>query len=108
MEAWKDCRIEGWKDGSPRGMDGPSRPPYPSRGAKPAIAMRNLLRAKTLICQSRAAHEFLIESILVLQGRFVTSLLKDLLLRWRKVYLKCVFSHAHVSDVIATNVAIPS
>ena len=31
MEAWKDSRIEGWKDGSAGGMegwDGPSRPPY--------------------------------------------------------------------------------
>ena len=30
MEAWKDSRIEGWKDESPRGIegwDGPSRPP---------------------------------------------------------------------------------
>ena len=33
MEAWKDSRIEGWKDGSAGGMegwDGPSRPPYVS------------------------------------------------------------------------------
>ena len=43
MEAWKDSRIEGWKDGSAGGMegwDGPSRPPYIRIHASQRSALR--------------------------------------------------------------------